>query len=179
VLLICHVCGRNFIASRFDARTCTSACRQRLRRGQEFAYLAGLTKRQQRAGREMHAAYDELKAAHKDHVAATRKAGKAKREARRQQAEQERERAITKLTSKITALANFAAILRSREELKKLREEQGRQRQRMRSSVAGVLKLFDQQRRKDRSAEAIAAFLDMPEYFSVEVVRELLAELHN
>jgi hypothetical protein len=178
VPLVCHVCGRNFTASRFDARTCTSACRQRLRRGQEFAYLAGLTKRQQRAGREMHAAYDRLKAAHKDHVAATRKAREAKR-ARPQQAERERERAIAELTSKITALANFAAFLRSREQLKKLREEQGRQRQRMRSSVASVLKLFDQQRRNDRSAEAIAAFLDMPEYFPVEVVRELLAELHN
>src|SRR5215469_16553450 len=90
VPLVCHVCGRNFTASRFDARTCTSACRQRLRRGQEFAYLAGLTKRQQRSGREMHAAYDELKAAHKDHVAAKRTTREAKREARRQQAEQER-----------------------------------------------------------------------------------------
>ena len=179
VPLICHVCGRSFTASRFDARTCTSACRQRLQRGQEFAYLAGLTKRQQRAGREMHAAYDELKAAYKDHVVATRKACEAKRKARRQQADRKRERAIAELTSKITALANFAAILRSREELKKLREEQERQRQRMRSSVAGVLKLFKQQRRNDGSAEAIAAFLDMPEYFSVEVVRELLAELHN
>jgi hypothetical protein len=179
VPLICHVCGRHFTASRFDARTCTSACRQRLRRGQKFAYLAGLTKRQQRAGREMHAAYDELKAAHKDHVVATRKACEAKHEAHRQQADQKRERAIAELTSKITALANFAALVRSREQLKKLREEQGRQRQRMRSSVAGVLKLFDQQRRNDRSAEAIAAFLDMPEYFPVEVVRELLAELYN
>jgi hypothetical protein len=177
--LVCHVCGRNFTASRFDARTCTSACRQRLRRGQEFAYLAGLTKRQQRAGREMHAAYDKLRAAHKDHVAAMRKAREAKREARRQQAEQDRERAIAELTSKITALTNFAALSRSREQLKKLREEQARQRQRMRGSVAGVLKLFDQQQRNDRSAEAIAAFLDMPDYFPVEVVRELLAELRN
>jgi len=171
VPLVCQVCGSQFTASRFNARTCTSACRQRLRRGQEFAYLAGLTKRQQRAGREMHAAYDKLKAAHK--------AIEAKLEARRQQAELKLERAIAELTSKITALANFAALLRSREQLKKLREEQGRQRQRMRSSVAGVLKLFDQQRRNDRSAQAIAAFLDMPEYFPVEVVRELLAELQD
>jgi hypothetical protein len=177
--LVCHVCGRNFTASRFDARTCTSACRQRLRRGQGFAYLAGLTKRQQRAGREMHAAYDKLKAAHKDRVAATREVREAKREARRQQAEREREHAIAELTSKITALANFAALLRSREQLKKQREEQERQRQRMRGTIAGVLKLFNQQRRDDRSAEAIAAFLDMPEYFPVEVVRELLAELRN
>jgi hypothetical protein len=109
VPLVCHVCGRNFTASRFDARTCTSACRQRLRRGQEFAYLAGLTKRQQRAGREMHAAYDKLNAAPKNHVAATRKAREAKREARRQRAEQERERTLAELTSKITALAQEAA----------------------------------------------------------------------
>jgi hypothetical protein len=176
VLLLCHVCGRNFTASRFDARTCTSTCRQRLRRGQEFAYLAGLTKRQQHAGRKMHAVYDELKAARKDHVAARRKAREAKREAVRQQ---ERERTIAELASKITALANFAALLRGREQFKKLREEQEQQRQRMRDLVAGVLKLFDQQWRNDRSAEAIAAFLDMPEYFPVEVVRELLAELHN
>jgi hypothetical protein len=177
VPLVCHVCGRNFTASRFDARTCTSACRQRLRRGREFAYLAGLTKRQQRTGREMHAAYDKLKAAHKHHVAATRKAREAKREARRQQAEQVRERTIAELTSKITALANFAALLRARKQRKKLREEQERRRQRMRGTVAGVLKLFDRQQRDDRSAEAITAFLDMPEYFTVEVVRELLADL--
>jgi hypothetical protein len=179
VLLFCRVCGRNFTASRFDAHTCTSACRQRLRRGQEFAYLAGLTKRQQRAGREMHAAFDKLKAAHKNHAAATRKARKAKREARRQQAEQERERAIAELTSKINALASFASLLRSREQLKKQREEQERQRQRMRGTIAGVLKLFNQQQRNDRSAEAIAAFLDMPEHFPVEVVRELLVELQG
>jgi hypothetical protein len=49
----------------------------------------------------------------------------------------------------------------------------------MRGTVAGVLKLFDQQQRDDRSAEAIAAFLDMPEYFPVEVVRELLADLQD
>jgi hypothetical protein len=176
VLLVCHVCGRNFTASRFDARTCTSTCRQRLRRGQGFAYLAGLTKRQQRAGREMHAAFDELKAAHKDHVAATRKAREAEREARCQQ---ERERTIAELASKITALASFAAFLRGRKQFKKLREEQEQQRQRMRGLVAGVLKLFDRQQRNDRSAEAIAAFLDMPEYFPVEVVRELLAELQD
>jgi hypothetical protein len=179
VPLVCHVCGRHFTASRFDARTCTSTCRQRLRRGQEFAYLAGLTKRQQRAGREMHAAYDKLKAPRKDHVADTRKAREAKREARRQRAEQEREHTIAELTSKITALANFAALLRGRKQLNKLREGQERQQQRMRGTVAGVLKLFDQQQRDDRSAEAIAAFLDMPEYFPVEVVRELLADLQD
>jgi 4-diphosphocytidyl-2C-methyl-D-erythritol kinase len=123
----------------------------------------------------MHVAFDKLKAAHKDHVAATRK----DREARRQQAEPERERAIAELTSKINALASLASLLRSRAQLKRQREEQERQRQRMRGTIAGVLKLFNQQQRNDRSAEAIAAFLDMPEHFPVEVVRELLAELQG
>jgi hypothetical protein len=38
----CRVCGRQFRSRRFDALTCTSTCRQRLKRGQAFAYLGGL-----------------------------------------------------------------------------------------------------------------------------------------
>jgi hypothetical protein len=80
VSLCCRVCGRYFPASRVDALTCSSTCRQRLRRGQDLAYLNGLPERQQQVEREMHAANDRLIAAHRNAVAKVRD---LKREARR------------------------------------------------------------------------------------------------
>jgi hypothetical protein len=55
--IVCRVCGRDFVAARFDALTCTDTCRQRLRRGGELAYLAGLGKKQQRLERNLHDSY--------------------------------------------------------------------------------------------------------------------------
>jgi len=57
---MCRVYGRDFASRRVDAITCTPTCRQRLSRGQAFAYLAGLSKREQKVHREMHAGYDRL-----------------------------------------------------------------------------------------------------------------------
>ena len=54
----CRVCGLAFRSRRFDAITCSSTCRQRLRRGQALAYLAGLSKAMQTAERKKHAALD-------------------------------------------------------------------------------------------------------------------------
>jgi hypothetical protein len=54
----CRVCGFEFTPSREDAVTCTSTCRQRLRKGQEFAYFEALTRKQQRIERDLHAALD-------------------------------------------------------------------------------------------------------------------------
>jgi hypothetical protein len=92
VSLICRVCGRYFAASRFDALTCSSTCRQRLRRGQDLAYINGLPERQQQVEREMHAANDRLIAAHRNAVAAKQKVRDLKREDS-QRAEKEQERA--------------------------------------------------------------------------------------
>jgi hypothetical protein len=61
----CRVCGLRFRSRRFDAITCSSTCRQRLRRGQAFAYLEGLPKGQQKAERKRHAALDKLIAEHR------------------------------------------------------------------------------------------------------------------
>jgi hypothetical protein len=87
--LVCRVCGRDFVAPRFDAKTCSSTCRQRLRRGGDLAYLAGLGKRQQRAERKLHEAWDALKVAHRNDVAAERA---ERRKLREQKAEEKKQR---------------------------------------------------------------------------------------
>jgi hypothetical protein len=70
-----------------------TTCRQRLRRGQDLAYLNGLPERQQQVEREMHAANDRLIAAHRNAGAAKQKVRDLKREARQRRAEKEQERA--------------------------------------------------------------------------------------
>jgi hypothetical protein len=60
VAVICRVCGIRFAASRSHAVTCTAAYRQRLHRGEAFAYFAGLSADQRSAEREYHAARDHL-----------------------------------------------------------------------------------------------------------------------
>jgi hypothetical protein len=158
-LLVCRVCGREFVAPRFDAKTCTPTCRQRLRRGGDLGYLAGLGKRQQRAERKMHAAYDEAKATYRELVIANRAARAERRKLRQQKAEEERQRLLDQIVG--------AAY----------RETQQKQRQQAQlGGVAGVLKLFTNERRNDMSAEAIAAFLDSVHY-PVEEVAERLTEL--
>jgi len=47
----CRVCGVGFATSRYDAKTCTSTCRQRLHRGGDLAYLAALKSHERRAHR--------------------------------------------------------------------------------------------------------------------------------
>ena len=82
-------CGLDFRSRRFDAITCTPTCRQRLRRGQAFAYLEGLSKREQKAERNRHEALDKLIAEHRDRmkvVRARRAENRAKKQARREQA---------------------------------------------------------------------------------------------
>jgi hypothetical protein len=88
----CRVCRLEFTASRFDAITCSSTCRQRLKRGHAFAYLTGLPKHVQRAEREMHAAFDKFLVAYRDDIAAKHRVRELNRERRRQKQEQERER---------------------------------------------------------------------------------------
>jgi hypothetical protein len=140
--LVCRVCGRDFVAPRFDAKTCTPTCRQRLRRGGDLAYLAGLGKRQQRAERKMHADWDGTKVEHRDYVAATR-AGR--RQLRELKAKEEHERLLNQIVG--------AAYRKVKE-----REHRREHRERVGIAVAGVLKLFAEQRRNDMSAEAIVTF---------------------
>ena len=84
--MFCRVCGISFRSERFGAITCSSTCRQRLHRGQAFAYLAGLSPRERRKAREWHRAYDAWIAAEKRATAAERKRrakGRPQREERR------------------------------------------------------------------------------------------------
>jgi hypothetical protein len=52
----CRVCGVKWRPSRFDALTCTDACRQRLCRGQDLAYLKDWPSDVARARRFVHEA---------------------------------------------------------------------------------------------------------------------------
>jgi hypothetical protein len=79
----CRVCGLSFRSRRLDAITCSSTCRQRLRRGQAFAYLEGLNKSQQKAERKRHEALDKLIAAHRDRMRLVR-ARRAEKRAKKQ-----------------------------------------------------------------------------------------------
>ena len=52
----CRVCGLEWRPTRFDALTCTDACRQRLCRGQDLTYLRGWPLDVARARRFVHEA---------------------------------------------------------------------------------------------------------------------------
>lgn len=41
-LLVCRVCGREFIANRFDAKVCGEPCKARRLRGQDLVFLKEL-----------------------------------------------------------------------------------------------------------------------------------------
>jgi hypothetical protein len=162
---VCRVCGINFTAPRFDAKTCSSTCRSRLRRGGDLAYLnhPDLPRGYKRTHRKMHAAYDAAKAAHRKAVTATRKVReedrKLKQKLKQQKADEERERLLDEITGHIYRQQQAAA-----------------RRQGQLSSVAGCLKFLTRERRNDFSAEAIAALLDS-EYYPVEEIAERLDEL--
>ena len=160
VSLVCRVCGRDFIAPRFDAKTCSSTCRQRLRRGGDLAYLAGLSKKQQRLERNVHDSYEALKVAHKEQVAATRDVRETKRKLRECKADQKRERFLDEITGRIYR-----------------HEQEAKRRQGGRATVAGYIKLFVHERRNDFSAEAIAAAINMPDHYPVELVAASLEDL--
>ena len=51
-------CGQSFATARTNAKTCTSTCRQRLRHGAEFAYLARLGKYARSKERAYHRSRD-------------------------------------------------------------------------------------------------------------------------
>jgi hypothetical protein len=161
----CRVCGREWRPIRFDAVTCTDTCRKRLSRGQSFAYLAGLTSKQQRSERRYHAAVDASIAAQKKVKAAVRNYRAVKRKHREQEAERERERQLDQLTGYIYR-----------------KEEAEQHRQYGRKVVSATMRLFVSQRRNDFSAEAITEMLltivpaSMRDEITVEFVTEILDE---
>jgi hypothetical protein len=156
---ICRVCGVRFRAPRFDAVTCSSTCRQRLRRGHDLAYLAGLTVREQRAERRRQEIVDEWRKAEKKWNAGRRVAREGNRNKRQARAKIEHERIVAEIVG--------------RAQLKVMREEQE---QAARKSAAAVLKLFAEQRRNDMSAQAMADFLNMPGSYPVNPTSRTTAE---
>ena len=154
---VCRVCGMDFVSPRCDAITCTDTCRQRLKRGQALAYLATLSKSEQRVFRRYHVARDATIAAHKAAVAATRQHRDLGRAHQRRESERERER----LVAEIVGRGYIAEQKRKRE-------------QSMRSTAAGLLKLFVQQRRNDMGAEAMAEVLNRPDDYPADELAQAL-----
>jgi hypothetical protein len=157
---VCRVCGMDFVSPRCDAITCTDTCRQRLKRGQALAYLATLSKSEQRVFRRYHVARDATIAAHKAAVAATRQHRDLERAHQRRESERERERLVAEIVGR-----GYIA------EQKKRREQAAR------STVASVLMLFAKERRNDMSAEAIAKFLDTPDDYPADEIAQALDQL--
>lgn len=157
---ICRVCGLTFPSSRADAITCTDTCRQRLRRGGAFAYLAGLSPALRRAHRKHHDANDAALAAHRTATAAWRKLRDLKRARRQARADRERERMVAEIAGRAY-----------------LTQQKKKHEQRMSATVAGILTLFAQQRRNDMSATAIAEFLDLPNAYPVEQIEAAIERL--
>ena len=167
---ICRVCGLRFTAKRLDARTCSSTCRQRLRRGGAFAYFATLTKAERRRERKIHDASDAYVTARKGAAAARRAARASERKLREHDAKIARDKAAEKARHNAETERLAAAML--------LLLEEGRERtyERVHYGVIVVLKMFVQEQRNDLSAEAIAAHMNRPD-FPLDVVTEALADL--
>jgi hypothetical protein len=160
--VICRVCGGTFLSTRFDAITCSSTCRQRLRRGQAFAYLANLSLSERRAERKWHRAHDARIAAEKRANAAQRELRDIRRRQREERRAMQRKRAIAEALGM--------------QMLEQMGLEEKRRRRKMLGSVAAVVGLFAKEGR-EIAAQAIADFLNMPQDYPCEAVAEMLDEL--
>jgi hypothetical protein len=154
----CRVCGLWFTAARWGATTCSSTCRQRKRRGGDLAYIAGLPNREQERARAYHAEMDAVRAEYRQAVQAFAERRKLKRERRH-----ERDLDYVHATAHRSLLAKRDQEMNGKIEM----------------TVVGVLKFFVQERRNDLSEEAIAAFLDKPEFYPVSVIAQALDRLRE
>jgi uncharacterized protein YfaQ (DUF2300 family) len=59
-MTICCVCGLVFKPAQYHAKTCSSTCRQRLRRGGHLAYIADWPQARQQARRALHQALADV-----------------------------------------------------------------------------------------------------------------------
>jgi hypothetical protein len=151
----CRVCGIRFPVIRGDAKTCSSTCRSRLRRGHAFAYFAGLSAKERAAERAYHDASDL--------VLVTVKEAKTAREAVR---ELNREARRKRMLIQVLGLG----------QLEKLEQEQRRQNMKRLGVVAGVIKHLAQ-KQLEISPQAIAEILNMPDDYPLEAVAAAIAEL--
>ena len=163
---MCRVYGRDFASRRVDAITCTPTCRQRLSRGQAFAYLAGLSKREQKVHREMHAGYDRLIASVKRRNAFLKD---LRAEKRAEKQERERQRQLPQ---------TFADI-----GFQYVREPQLEQQRWLRIAVTGAIPFLVKEQRNDISAEVIFELIleaspRRRQDLTIEQVAKMLDELH-
>ena len=158
----CRVCGASFQARRSDALTCSSTCRQRLRRGGGYAYLDRLSPDEQWIWYKYHETQDALIASSKEARAARQIVREAATRKREEAAAAERER----------VLAEFLG----RQVLAKLRAEELKRQQKTDGVVVACVEWFTKEGR-EISPEAIANFLNQPEY-SRDIVAAALARLH-
>ena len=162
----CRVCGLEFTPSRFDAITCSSTCRQRLRRGNALAYLADLSPEEQRIHRDLHAALDASREAVKKALAASKRVREVRRQAN-----------LVKIENSIRVQLKLEDLLTMLMQPNSSHEAtDAKARQWALGSVAAVLKLFTKEKRNDFSPAAVAAFLNAP-LFTQEVVAKLVDAL--
>jgi hypothetical protein len=155
----CRVCGMRFMPSRRDQITCSSTCRQRLRRGGAFAYLADLSPRERVRERRDHAALDR-------DLADLRQEDRTLRAEARQRRQQRRE----------AKRRDQLALVLGRVQLQQQEQQQERQHRHLLMSVAGGVALLAKQAGEITPA-AIAAFLDDPLRFPEDEIASALAEM--
>jgi hypothetical protein len=160
----CRVCGLSFRSRRFDAITCSSTCRQRLRRGQAFTYLAGLSQREQAAERKRHATFDAHIALHREWMGIVRK-NRAEKRAHKQ--EHRREQAVTKM---------LATMM-----LDQLGREEKQRHEWLTKIVAGAISYLAGARANDMSTQAVRDTVVKAsghDEITVEQVQKVLDDLH-
>jgi hypothetical protein len=146
-----------FMPSRRDQITCSSTCRQRLRRGGAFAYLADLPLRERKVERRYHAALDR-------DIADLRQENRTLRSEahqRRQQRDEAKRR-------------DQLALVLGRVQLQQQERQQERQHRRLLGSVAACVCLLAKQDREIAPA-AIAAILG--DQFPEDEIASALAEM--
>jgi hypothetical protein len=149
-----------FMPSRRDQITCTATCRQRLHRGGAFAYLAGLSPREQQRERRYHAELERF-------VAEQRQQD---REWRAEARQRRKCRAEEKHRDQLALIFGRAQLAVQEQE-----QEQERQRRNLRMSVSGSVQLLASEGREITSA-TIAAIVDDPQ-FPEDEIADALAEM--
>jgi hypothetical protein len=152
----CRVCGMRFMPTRRDAITCTGTCRQRLRRGGAFAYLAALSPRQRVRERRYHADLDR-------YIADCRQEDRAQRAEAHQRRQQRLE----------AKRRDQLALVLGHVQLRQNEQQQEQQHRHLLMSVSACIALFAKEGREITPA-AIAAILDA---FSEDEIASALAEL--
>jgi hypothetical protein len=157
----CRVCGQRFVSARSDAIVCSDTCRKRRQRGGDLAYLTD------EPDTVMRRVDEECQAANLEAIRARREEGRATRSARSARRDLHR----MALRAEIRREMKAEVLLEVLHEVNRPRHPAPK----LLGPVAAALKLFQQERRNDLSARAIAEFLSWDE----DVVERAMAVLRD